>query len=107
MRFATWRRFFKTLELGYDYLSGADHFLPFRRRNQQPISDLLRFPDGLFWVFEIKRSLSPKVERGFPSACHDLQPDRKILVYPGSEPYPLGGDIEVMPLSAAVQSIKP
>lgn len=68
---------------------------------------LLRFPDGLFWVFEIKRSLSPKVERGFHSACHDLQPDRKILVYPGSEPYPLGGGIEVMPLSAAVQSIKP
>ena len=67
----------------------------------------LRFPDGLFWVFEIKRSLSPKIERGFHSACHDLQPDRKILVYPGSEPYPLGGGIEVMPLSAAVQSIKP
>ena len=67
---------------------------------------LLRFADGRLWVFEIKRSLSPKVERGFHTACEDLQPDRKILVYPGSEPFPLGEGIEVMPLPLALQSIK-
>ena len=37
--------------------------------------------------YEIKRSLSPKVERGFHHACADLQPERKIVVYPGDEAY--------------------
>ncbi|WP_150295576.1 ATP-binding protein [Sphingobium estronivorans] len=67
---------------------------------------LLRFADGRLWVFEIKRSLSPKVERGFHTACEDLKPDRKFLVYPGFEPFPLGDGIEVVPLATAVESIK-
>ncbi|WP_183929531.1 ATP-binding protein [Rhizobium mongolense] len=50
------------------------------------------------WAIEIKRSLPPKVERGFHHACLDLEPDRRIVVYPGSEAYPLGNDIEVLPL---------
>ena len=67
---------------------------------------LLQRPDGRLWVFEIKRSLSPKVERGFHSACEDLKPDRRILVYPGSETFPLGNGIEVMSLSTAVRAIR-
>ena len=67
---------------------------------------LLQRPDGRLWVFEIKRSLSPKVERGFHSACEDLKPDRRILIYPGSETFPLGNGIEVMSLSTAVRAIR-
>ena len=59
---------------------------------------LLVWPDGQNWAIEIKRSLSPKVERGFHAACADLAPERKFVVYPGSEPYPLAADIEVVPL---------
>ncbi|MCK0533345.1 ATP-binding protein [Sphingobium agri] len=66
---------------------------------------LLRHPDGRLWVFEVKRSLSPKVERGFHSACEDLSPDRRILIYPGSETFPLGNGIEVMSLSAAAHAL--
>ena len=66
----------------------------------------LQRPDGRLWVFEIKRSLSPKVERGFHSACEDLKPDRRILIYPGSETFPLGNGIEVMSLSTAVRAIR-
>lgn len=66
---------------------------------------LLRHPGGRLSVFEVKRSLSPKVERGFHSACEDLNPDRRILIYPGSETFPLGNDIEVMPLSTAVHAL--
>ena len=67
---------------------------------------LLQRPDGRLWVFEIKPSLSPKVERGFHSACEDLKPDRRILIYPGSETFPLGNGIEVMSLSTAVRAIR-
>ena len=48
---------------------------------------VLTLPGGRKWAIEIKRSLSPKVERGFHRACADLQPERKIVVYPGDEAY--------------------
>ena len=47
------------------------------------------------WAIEIKRSLKPKVSKGFHSACEDLNPDRKLLVYPGDDNYPIGNGIEV------------
>lgn len=63
---------------------------------------LLAWPDGRLWAVEIKRSLAPKLERGFHAACADLQPVRKIVVYPGAERYRVAEDIEVMsPLAAA------
>ena len=59
---------------------------------------LLAWPNGELWAVEIKRSLSPKVERGFHAACADLQPVRKLVVYPGLESIPLGHDIFTVPL---------
>ena len=61
---------------------------------------LLAWPDGELWAIEVKRSLSPKVERGFHSACEDLGPARKLVVYPGSESFPLGNDVHAVPLHA-------
>ncbi len=55
---------------------------------------------GKLWAIEIKRSLTPKVERGFHHACLDLQPERRIVVYPGRERFPLKDDIKVSPLQA-------
>ncbi|NBW78515.1 MAG: ATP-binding protein [Betaproteobacteria bacterium] len=66
---------------------------------------LLTWPNGEHWAIEIKRSTTPKVERGFYSACEDIQPTHKLLIYPGHESYPLGDGIEVMPLHAAMQAL--
>lgn len=66
---------------------------------------LLTWPNGEHWAIEIKRSTAPKVERGFHSACEDIQPSRKWLVYPGAEAYPMRDGIEVMPLQAAMQTL--
>jgi len=64
---------------------------------------LLAWPDGRLWAIEIKRSLAPKLERGFHAACADLKPARKLVVYPGDESFRLAEDIEAMsPLSAAM-----
>ena len=62
---------------------------------------LLTIPGGDIWAFEIKRSLAPKVERGFHHACADLDPAKRIVIYPGTEAYPMSSDIEVMPLVEA------
>jgi hypothetical protein len=79
------------------------HF--YRSSGGAEIDLLLEWPDGDLWAVEIKRSLAPKVERGFHSACADLKPARKLVIYPGSETYRIAEDIEVMPPSAAVKAI--
>ena len=66
---------------------------------------LLTWPSGEHWAIEVKRSTTPKVERGFHSACEDIKPVKKWVIYPGAEAYPLGDDIEVMPLHAAMREL--
>ena len=57
---------------------------------------ILELPGGEIWAIEIKRSLSPKVERGFHVACDDLKPARRFVVYAGGERVPLPNEIEAM-----------
>jgi len=45
---------------------------------------VLTFPGGRIWAIEIKRSVAPKVERGFHSACTDLHPERRFVVFSSS-----------------------
>ncbi len=58
---------------------------------------LLVWPGGEKWVIEVKRSLAPKLERGFHSACKDLGPERMFVVYPGDDSYPLTKEVSVVP----------
>ena len=55
---------------------------------------LLKLPGSQLWANEIKLSLSPKVERGFHSACDDLKPARRLVVYAGTERLPLPHGVE-------------
>ena len=66
---------------------------------------LLTWPDGTHWAIEVKRSTTPKVERGFHSACQDVQPIKQWLVYPGSESHPIGNDVTCLPLDAAMREL--
>lgn len=59
---------------------------------------VLTMPRDTRWVVEIKRSLTPKPERGFHHACADLEPDRRFIVYPGAEAFPVTPEIEAVPL---------
>lgn len=60
---------------------------------------LLTLPNQDLWAIEIKRSLTPKVERGFHQAVEDLRPRHRYVVYPGKDSYPLKDDILVVPLA--------
>jgi hypothetical protein len=66
---------------------------------------LLSWSNGNLWAIEIKRSMTPKLERGFHAACTDLNPSRKIVVYPGKERYRLAADIEAMSLFDITQQL--
>jgi uncharacterized protein len=76
---------------------GVEGFF-YRSSGGAEVDLLLAWPDGRLWAIEVKRSLSPKLERGFHSACADLAPVRKFVVYPGAERYPLAADVEVISL---------
>src|SRR5437867_8709334 len=66
---------------------------------------LLTLPHGEIWAIEIKRSLTPKVEKGFHQACLDIHPHRKIIVFPGMETYPLRENIEIMPVRLVCEAL--
>ena len=77
----------------------------YRSSNGNEIDLILTLPGGALWAIEIKRSSSPKVERGFHLACADLHPARRFVVYPGNERFPLGPDTEALGLLALVQEL--
>lgn len=77
----------------------------YRTSSGAEIDLLLHWPNNDLWAIEVKRSLAPKVERGFHVACDDLQPQRKFVVYPGQESFPLGHDVQAVPLTALCQQL--
>jgi hypothetical protein len=66
---------------------------------------LLNLPGGDLWAVEVKRSLTPRPEKGFHLACADLAPARRFVVYPGRESYPLAADIQATPLPALMHTL--
>ena len=48
------------------------------------------------WAIEIKRGLTPRPAKGFHQASEDIKPDRRFLVYSGTERYPATADTEVI-----------
>lgn len=67
---------------------------------------LLEMPDRSLWAIEIKRSLSPKIQKGFYHAQEDLKPDRSFVIYAGKEYYPLNENIEVIGLYDFLQMLE-
>lgn len=78
----------------------------YRTSGGAEIDLLLRLPDGRLWAVEVKRSLSPRPERGFYSACADLDPERRFVVYPGDEAYPLGGGVQAISLRGLAEAVQ-
>ncbi|MEB2783568.1 ATP-binding protein [Algoriphagus persicinus] len=46
--------------------------------------------NGVIWAIEIKRTLSPKLSKGFLNAVEDIQASQKYFVYAGNETFPMG-----------------
>ena len=68
--------------------------------------DLLLVRGGMPKIaIEIKRSTAPTVERGFHLACDDLNVEKRWLIYPGITVYPRGHGIDVLPLTAAIETL--
>ena len=67
---------------------------------------LLEIPGHGLWAVEIKRGLSSRPERGFYTACEDLQPDLRFLVNAGVEQYPLNATTTAIGLHALARKLE-
>jgi predicted AAA+ superfamily ATPase len=61
----------------------------YRTATGAEIDLVLTMPGGKLWAIEIKRSSAPTLERGFHIACDDLKVEKRFVVYPGNERFPL------------------
>ena len=60
---------------------------------------LLLRSDGTRVAVEVKRSLTPKLGKGFWSAWQDVAPTEGYVVYPGTERYPLARGVTALPVA--------
>lgn len=66
---------------------------------------VLEFAPGQCWAIEVKLSSAPTVDRGFHNAADDIAAVRSILVYKGTERFPMRGGIEAMSLMDAMNEV--
>ena len=70
----------------------------YRASGGAEIDLILTLPGRRPWAVEIKRSLNPRPSRGFHSACQDVEPEEKFVVYAGDERYRVAEDVEALRL---------
>jgi predicted AAA+ superfamily ATPase len=59
---------------------------------------LLELPRRQRWAVEIKRSGAPSISRGFHLSASDVSATHRFVVYAGDEAYPMGSDVQAIPL---------
>jgi len=83
---------------------GAEHHF-YRTSAGAEIDLVISFPGGDRWAIEVKRSTSPKPERGFHYAREDVEPSRSLIVYPGQDHYRIAEDVEVIGLRSLAEEL--
>ena len=77
--------------------SGVQAFC-YRTSGGAEIDLILEFWGKEIWAIEIKRSSSAKLSKGFYSACNDINPNQKFVIYSGSDRFSMGNDITAISL---------
>ncbi len=98
---ASWEGF--VLENILNQLSDKWRYSYYRTTAQAEVDLVLEGPKNEVWAVEVKRSLTPKVTKGFHYACDDIQATRKYVIYSGNERFPLPNEVEVIGLIEFLQ----
>jgi len=77
----------------------------YRSSNGAEVDLLLDIPGRGLWAIEIKRAPA-KPRRGFYSACEDLKPALRWLVYSGSESFSVGDGVQLLGLRALLALLR-
>ncbi len=84
-------------------LSDKWRYSYYRTSAQAEIDLVLEGPRREVWAIEIKRSIAPQVGKGFHLASQDIHATKRFVIYPGSERFPLGREIEALSLIQFLQ----
>lgn len=68
----------------------------YRASGGAEIDLILTLPGREPWAIEIKRSLEPRLSKGFHHACADIRPEAKFVVYPGGERFKMSNGVEAI-----------
>lgn len=68
--------------------------------------DLVIQMGSQLWAIEIKRTLSPKLSKGFSIAADDVQATHRFLVYAGADEFPLSESTLAIGLSGILKKIR-
>lgn len=77
----------------------------YRTGAQAEIDLVLEGPRLRVIAIEIKRTLAPKISKGFQVSCEDIGATERYYVIPDGERYPLGHGTEAIALSEMLQLI--
>jgi len=100
----TWESFVTETLIGAAPEGTEAHY--YRTATGNEVDLVLTLPGGKLWAIEIKRSSAPKVESGFHIACADLKPQKRFVVYPGRERFPLNADTEAIGLTELARALQ-
>lgn len=84
---------------------GAD-FGFYRTSAGAEIDLVIKMPSTELIAVDVKRNKTPKVEKGFHIACDDLKCDKRFVVYPGNEKFPLASGVVAIGLSDLLNTLK-
>ena len=68
----------------------------YRASGGAEIDLILALPGREPWAIEIKRSLEPRLSKGFHHACADIRPEAKFVVYTGGERFKMSNGVEAI-----------
>lgn len=88
--------------------AGQPGITPFYFRTQAgaEIDLVLELEGGERWAIEIKRSLTPKVSKGFYIAADDIEATRRFVVYPGAHAFSLRQGVIATPLPELMRMLR-
>ena len=66
---------------------------------------VLEFSGAEKWAVEIKRSSTPNLRKGFHIACEDLKPQKRYVVYAGTDSFTLPGGVMVISLPGLMEEL--
>jgi uncharacterized protein len=77
----------------------------YRTSNGAEIDLVMNVPGQGVWAIEIKRGLASQPKRGFYSACEDISPTQRLVVYPSGETYTLGHGVQAIALRGMLERL--
>ena len=101
---ASWEGF--VIENLLAHLPDAWAAMYYRTGAQAEIDLVLEGPRRRVMAIEIKRTLAPKVSKGFQLGCEDIGATERYYISPAGERYPLGYDTEAIALRDLMQLIQ-